>query len=71
MYELSEMKYSIAANNVQTVCFLSENKQKLPTKSARTFVQTTSDPSSCIESANNHIENITIKAEREARISLV
>ena len=49
MYELSETKYEIAANNVQTVCLLSEYEQKLPTKSARTFVQ--QFPSSCTESS--------------------
>ena len=59
----------------RSVRLLSENEQKLSTKSARTLCP---KPHSCIESANNHVEGMAnrrqqkaLKAEREARISLV
>ena len=70
-------KWSIESllNSVQTIRLVSEKEQKLPTKFARTFVQTI--PSSCIESANNHVEEMAKQTTtegakgREARISLI
>ena len=58
--ERVEPKYVKAVSDSE--CLLSKNKQKLPTKSARMSKQLLS---SCIESANNHVEEIAKETTAE------